>query len=163
MKNFDVVNLEQGTKEWLEFRKGLIMASEVAPIFGESPYQTALQLMEYKLFDKKEVITDSKDRIFKYGHSVEEASRNYFKETRGIEFIPIVARSTVYPWLGSSLDGYCEKNNIILEAKYVGADTQQKMRETKKPLTHRILCRYGRGKGYSFSDLSRQGYPRQDR
>ncbi len=44
-----IIDLEQGTPEWLEWRKNGIGSSDIATIMGANPYQTPYQLWEENL------------------------------------------------------------------------------------------------------------------
>lgn len=111
----------QNTKEWLELRKTKIGASDANIIMGVSKFCTAKELLSKKLGlveeekNKNTYITDK-------GHRLEEKMRAMIELETDLDFPDVVAVSKNFPWLMASLDGYNDKEKIVLECKYVGAD-----------------------------------------
>lgn len=112
--NYEIIDHKQGSSEWLSWRKTLIMASEIPILLGISPYMTPFQLFNEKM-GSSEAQKENKNMIF--GKEKEEFIRNESENEYGYHFSPIVAKSLKYPWLGCSLDGWDEEENMILEAK----------------------------------------------
>lgn len=110
-----VKNLEQGSIEWLNFRKSRIMATDIPIILGSNPWKSKIELWEEKLDIRPPVqLNDAMRR----GQELETTARKLASELIGIEFEPVVIESTKYPWLASSLDGIgIGKNQYILEVK----------------------------------------------
>lgn len=111
-------HLEQGTQEWLDWRRSKIGASDVPIIMGISPYKTPFQLWQSKL----NLVPDKPmGAHMRAGHDREEACRDWVKEQTGLLFIPeVIENGTSRPYLMASLDGLsfpCGK--VILEVKNV--------------------------------------------
>lgn len=97
--------------EWLENRKGRIGGSEAACIVGMNPYQTNVELWEYKT--GRRVAEDISDKPFvKYGTNAEEYLRELFK----LDYPQYNAHyvdnnmwlNDKYPFAHASLDGWLE-------------------------------------------------------
>ena len=121
--NGKVIDLEQGTNEWLEYRKKKITASEVAMAMNKSPYMTAYQLYNMKkgLYQPK-----ADDYIFQRGHEFEEIGRQVFKDLTGEEMIPFCVESVINPNFFASLDGFNSKFGLF-EHKLVGEEEIKKI------------------------------------
>lgn len=127
------IDLVQGTKAWLAWRKSGIGASDVAALFGKSPYKTERDLW----FEKAGLgEPDDEDRsyIFQKGHEIEAELRNMFADHCKIEIKPTCFENGIFL---CSLDGY-NKDLGILEAKYVGRDAMAKIVQGELPEHHRI-------------------------
>jgi putative phage-type endonuclease len=129
MKNYKVIDLAQGSKEWLELRYNYLTASQAAVLFDLSPYQTPLGLFEEKVLRQETQNTKGKEVLFARGHAAEAAGRIYLQEKKGLDLKPAVLVSTQHPSLMASLDGFCEKTNVIFESKLVGAEALKNARE----------------------------------
>lgn len=97
--------------EWLENRKGRIGGSEAACIVGMNPYQTNVELWEYKT--GRRVAEDISDKPFvKYGTNAEEYLRELFKldypqyNTHYVDNNMWLNKK--YPFAHASLDGWLE-------------------------------------------------------
>src|ERR1700722_13914293 len=109
-----IINLQQGSKEWLDYRKSKVMATDVPVILGSNPWKTTLELWEEKLdFRPPTQLNDAMRR----GQELEPEARKLACELIGIEFEPCVCESSEYPWLAESLDGLSKCGRYILEIK----------------------------------------------
>jgi putative phage-type endonuclease len=109
-----IINTEQGSKEWLEYRKSKIMATDVPVILGSNPWKTKFELWEEKLgFRPAPQLNDAMRR----GQLLEPEARKLACELIGIQFEPCVCESLEYPWLAVSLDGLSKCGKYILEIK----------------------------------------------
>lgn len=116
------VQITQGTSEWHEWRRKGIGASDVAALFGKSPYKTKRDLF----FEKAGLgEPDDEDRsyIFRKGHEAEAAIRKLFSKHTKIEISPACFEKEEK--FLCSLDGH-EKGLGILEAKLVGKEALSK-------------------------------------
>lgn len=115
-KCYRILDLKQGSPEWLLFRKGKMGASMAPAIMGISPYTTRLQLWEDIVFDKKR----SQSPAMARGSSLEEHVRKWVNEEFHTNFRPTVVQSIAHPDFIASFDGYYEDgqgNPHILEIK----------------------------------------------
>lgn len=118
---YEKLDLVQGTTEWKMERMKRVTASQVPVILKLSPYQKAIQLMEEKFTGIEAEVNEYKQILFQKGHEAEAAAREWIKANMGINMVPAVLVSTINPDLLASLDGFDEKENVIFEAKYMGA------------------------------------------
>ena len=112
-----VLNLIQGSQEWLDVRLTHFTASDASAMMGSSKYKTRTQLLKEKKGWKEEV-SASKQALFNKGHEAEEKARIILEETMLDPFNPIVG-SLNYQGvpLMASLDGLSECSQIIFEHK----------------------------------------------
>jgi len=122
--------LEQGSKEWLEWRKTRITASECPIIAGISKYDTPFKLWQYKLGLAEKKVT----KAMQDGSNKEAAARDAFNMEHGTNFVPIVAQSDEYEFLGASLDGWW--NGEVLEIKHNGEKNHALATQGKIPDDH---------------------------
>ena len=102
-----IIDLEQNTPEWLEWRRTRLMASDAGSA-AKQGYKTWEQLKAAQSGQEEEIPEDLQ-KIFDYGHEMEEKVRTIAPFDR---FKPVVIEDGVY---GASLDGMC--NDDVLEIK----------------------------------------------
>ena len=109
-----IINLEQGSSQWLEYRLSKIMATDISVINLSNPFNT-----EQDLWEQKQLIRPgpTMNAAMQRGHDLEPIARELACKEFGIIFEPVVYESDKYDWAAASLDGYCKDNNIILEIK----------------------------------------------
>lgn len=109
------INLTQGSPEWKEFRRNMVMASEAPIILGLSPWKTPLQLYSDKINGTESIQTEAMRR----GLSLESEARAAFEQLTGHFVYPAVLVHPDIPWMGASYDGINEEG-IVMEAKCPG-------------------------------------------
>jgi len=109
-----VIDLEQSTPEWLEYRSSRIGASSAPIIMGTSPYKTASVLMQEMLglIEKPDM-----NGAMAWGHSKEESIRSHLEEELGELFQPKVVVHPEHEWMMASLDGLNFSEDTICELK----------------------------------------------
>jgi len=122
---FAIVDLEQGTQAWLEWRKTGITASEIAAILGLSPYKTPWQLWAEKtsLIPPEDL---SNNPLVAAGVVQEDMARQAFEQVHDDLLLPVCVESTEYPFLKASLDGLSQ-DNIPVELKVPSESTWEKV------------------------------------
>lgn len=136
-----VIDLVQGTPEWLRWRFSGIGGSDAAAALDLSPYKTRRELALEKI-NKAENVDESKEFIFARGHKVEKVARRLFQELTGEEMNPVCLQHPKFPQLLGSLDGQNRKIGDF-EAKYVGAEVVKRAFETGEiPEHHRIQIQH---------------------
>lgn len=113
--------MEQGTREWLEWRRQGIGASESAALLGVCPYKTAFKLWQEKLGQGQKDEGEETSEVLAKGHSIEAQIRAAYEFEEGIDFPPALMEHGVYPFIRASLDGLNQKKPKGIEIKYVGA------------------------------------------
>jgi putative phage-type endonuclease len=109
--------LEQGTPEWLSWRRTVITASDCPVIMGSSPWVTPYQCWQRKLgLIEEQKSNDAMER----GKRLEPEARTQFIKRHGIDMVPAVVESSELEFLGASLDGMSQLGGSILEIKCGG-------------------------------------------
>lgn len=109
-----ILNHNQGSDEWLNWRKTLLTATDAAMLLGESPYVTPYQGWQRKLdLLPPQQITPPMMR----GHHDEPIARDIFIKEYKINMLPCCVESDLYNFIGASLDGISDCNTMILEIK----------------------------------------------
>src|ERR1700690_2844696 len=94
--------LVQGTKEWLDFRKDKVGASDAPVIMGVSPWSTPLKLWEEKMGLRQ---PRKPTKSMEEGINNEEKARQMFEKETGIYVLPNVFVHPSLGWLMASFDG----------------------------------------------------------
>ena len=105
--------LEQGTREWHEWRRSVIGASEAPTIMNASSLGMQ-RLLEEKL-GRRSGFTGNAATL--EGHLLEPRARQAASQKIGITFGPAIAQSASHLFLAASLDGIDAKSTQLLEIK----------------------------------------------
>ncbi|MCX7101405.1 MAG: YqaJ viral recombinase family protein [Methylobacter sp.] len=99
-----VVNLQQRTPEWHQWRNLGVSASEAIIVLGQCPLKTI-----YRLYNEKKGITlpDNLDNnpFVQRGIRLEATARRSFENRHNTIVLPLCAESEDYPFLRASFDG----------------------------------------------------------
>ena len=140
------VALEQGSQAWLEWRKGLLTATDAAMLMGISPYVTPYKGWQRKVGQAQEQAVNS---AMLRGQRDEPIARSMFIEQYGINMTPCCIESDTYNFLGASLDGISDCGEYLLEIKSQNMDS---IKENGVPghhmaqMQHQLLCTDGSAK-----------------
>ena len=102
MSFYLIDDLEQGSAEWLDWRRGVIGASDAATIMGENPWASATKLLEEKLGLHQSFGGNAATRE---GHRLEEFARESLEKKYRHKIMPTVVQDSKDPFLAASLDG----------------------------------------------------------
>jgi putative phage-type endonuclease len=119
-------DLEQGSTEWLDWRKGVIGASDAATIMGENPWASSRRLLEEKLGRHRAFSGNAATRE---GHRLEEFARDLLVKRYRHKIMPTVVQDSKDPFLAASLDGIDVSKTRIYEIK-CGLKSYEKTRDT---------------------------------
>jgi putative phage-type endonuclease len=119
-------DLQQGSQEWLEWRKTRITASDVPIIMGESPWASPFMLWEQKLGLRAPQETNSS---MQRGKDLEPIILAQCEELFNCKFKPTVMECTSYEWMGASLDGISDDESILLEIKAPNREDHESARK----------------------------------
>jgi len=115
----EILNLKQGTQEWLDFRKTKITATDASVIMRVNPWKTPLQLFkEKKGLSPSSFVNDAMKR----GIELEPVARELFMIETGFDVQPTVVCKD---WAMASLDGYDIDLQKIVEIKCPGKDVHE--------------------------------------
>jgi putative phage-type endonuclease len=134
--------LEQGTPEWLEWRKSGLGSSDIAAIMGKSPFSTAMKIYYEKSgFSEGAKTTHPMSR----GSLYEGEARRAFTKKMKREFVPICCCHSDADYFLASLDGYDEKENHIVEIKVPGRKTLDQAAAGELPEYYHIQMQWQMG------------------
>lgn len=129
--SFYIIDLHQGTTEWLEWRRSGIGASD-AHVAMSRGFRTRQNLIK----DKKGILTrDYQSKAMEEGHQLEPEARTLYIKTTGKKIRPACIQSSRYDWLIASLDGISDDHATAVEIK-CGATTYKTVEES------RVIPRY---------------------
>lgn len=140
MKNneiFKVIDLEQGTPEWLSFRRCHITATDISKIMGRSKWGTALDV--YK--DKMGAAQKPVNAAMQAGIDNEPIARLLLSEQDGRTYKPAVLESKIVPFIAASMDAVnFENGRHGGEIKCVGKKTFDRAWLGDIDESYRIQC-----------------------
>lgn len=121
--------VEQNTPQWHELRRTKIGASDAPIIMGVSPWKTAFQLWEEKVFGKEQETSPAMER----GIALEGSARERFQDKFGILMMPKVVIHPERLWQMASLDGISFEGTMILEIKHANREVFEMAIQGKLP------------------------------
>lgn len=117
-----LLNLVQGTDEWLQARANYFTASDAPAMMGDSKYKSRNQLLQEKKTGRRETVDAFKQNLFDKGHAAEAAARNIIEINMLETFAPVVGVIEVDGVsLLASLDGLSENGSTVFEHKLFNA------------------------------------------
>ncbi|EAH7933343.1 hypothetical protein GTJ10_04515 [Campylobacter coli] len=125
---YKIIDLEQGSVEWLNFRKGKIGASMVASCVGIKGAFNSKEEARDIILGLKEVY---QNEAMKKGNEYEALIRARVEFLHSVSITPIVLQSLENEMFIASLDGI-DENGIIYEFKY-SQDEYDFVKKNKKP------------------------------
>lgn len=111
-----IVNLDQRSDAWHEWRKGKIGSSDIATIAGHNPYKTALQLYQEKITGKEIKLNAHMRRGVEFENQALETFTYLFDANIG-DYIPTCFQYDQNESYIASIDGYNAKTNTLVEIK----------------------------------------------
>ncbi len=125
---YKIINLEQGSPEWCDFRKGKIGASMVASCVGIKGAFHSKEKARDIILGLKEVF---QNEAMKKGNDYEALIRARVEFLHSVSITPIVLQSLENEMFMASLDGL-DENGVIYEFKY-SQDEYDFVKKNKKP------------------------------
>lgn len=110
-----VLDLAQGSPEWLAHRQKGIGASELANVLEENPFKGGSAFDLWLL--KRGLRTVEDNDAMRHGRDNEAAARDAYCSKFNLDFPPVVFQHNDFPWLFASLDGWNEEERHIVEIK----------------------------------------------
>lgn len=110
---FDIVNVVQGTPEWLEWRRSMICASDMPVILGFTKFSNIRLLY----LDKKNKMRGMDSSAMRRGREREPDAREMFEAIVGAPCTSPVIASKQTPWGGASIDAINIELGIGAEIK----------------------------------------------
>lgn len=112
----NIISIKQRTKEWMDFRRRHICASDAPIIMQESPYKTVEKLLDEKLKCYEQPITHYMQR----GIDLEPIALEEFERETGLIMFPSTAEHEEINWMAASFDGVTICRRSIVEIKCPG-------------------------------------------
>lgn len=113
-----IMDLRQGSKDWLLWRSRGIGASDTPAIMKESPWTTYLQLwLEKTGMAHKPPANEYQIAAMRRGVELEPIARELVEQQLKISFPAAAAEHDLYPFIKASFDGYNEEHNLLIEIK----------------------------------------------
>lgn len=118
-----ILNLVQGTPEWIAARATYFTASEAPAMLGLSKYKSRDQLLREKATGTTEEVDSAKQRLFDAGHAAEDAARPIVEQMIGEDLFPATGSREVegLPLL-ASFDGINMAEDTCWENKLFRAE-----------------------------------------
>jgi putative phage-type endonuclease len=135
-----IIPFDQGSEDWLAYRRKRIMATDCGILLGLNPWSTPYDLWRQKLQMVPPI--ESNERM-RRGQLLEPIARDMFIKEKSINMTPMVVQSSEYFWMAASLDGISDDKTSILEIKCPGLDTH-------------LLATNGQVKDYYYSQMQHQ-------
>ncbi len=110
---YSLVNLQQGTSDWLNWRFEGIGASDAPAIMGENPWKSRSRLMKEKRERKKVKLNAAMIR----GTELEPEARQCYEKKFGIAVPPACLQSLAHTWMRASVDGMTPCGSKVIEIK----------------------------------------------
>ncbi len=156
-KIMKIINLEQRSPEWLEYRRAGIGASDASSIMGVG-FKSQYQLFHDKMSGRETVVNAAMQR----GIDMEEAARQEFIKMHGISVSPAVVENDLFSWQFASLDGMDVLQEFFVEIKCPGPKNHEValnglIPETYYPQLQHQFCVTGMKEGYYFSFDGNEG------
>ena len=108
---------QQGSDEWVNYRRSIITATDVASVIGVSPFQDYFDL----IFTKWNILQNTPNKRMEWGSLCESVARDYYKKLYNVNVYEAnLCTHGKYEWLGASPDGIIYNENALLEIKCPG-------------------------------------------
>ncbi len=111
---YPIVDLQQGTAEWLEWRSNGIGASDAPAIMGENPWKSSAHLLSEKLGIAEKF---SGNAAMARGTALEPEARKQYEAISSVCVAPACLQSNKHNWQRASVDGLAADGNIVVEIK----------------------------------------------
>ena len=111
---FTIIDHEQGTEAWHDWRRFGIGASDAPVIMGENRFKKLGQL----LLEKKGGVREFRQsQAMALGTQLEPVARQLYISQTQRNVLPACLQSTRYPWLRASVDGLDLDSSTVVEIK----------------------------------------------
>lgn len=158
-----IIDLPQGSPEWLAHRRTVRNASDAPAMMGASPYVSRAELIRQRASGIEREIDAATQRVFDKGHQVEPLLRTLAESIIEDDLYPVTAVSDS-GLLGASFDGVTMDELTIFEAKQSNAAKMECVERDKIPpadywqIVHQFaVCETARDCLYAVGDGSPEG------
>ena len=137
MKPSKFLYIPQEGDVWHSMRREKITASDIAVILGVSPWSNSSDLWRRKVGFLGGIQQNS---AMAYGTEMEPIIRDRVNKDRGTNYVPCIVLHGSEEWRMSSLDGYDEETNTLLEIKCANAVDHKKAKGGTIPAKYTPQC-----------------------
>lgn len=116
-----ILNIEQGSPEWLALRKNKIGASDAPVLMEVSPWRTPYQLWS----EKMGLSETEQNQSMRRGLELEPIARQKFVDEIGYGVSPVVALHDSISYMLASFDGLSDSGEIAVEIKCPGREDHE--------------------------------------
>lgn len=111
--HYSFVKHDQGSPEWLAWRRGGFGGSDISALMGENRFRSREDIIAEKRGALREEMTDAMAR----GVELEPEARYAYNQRTGRGVAPACIQHNVHGWARVSLDGISECGNHVVEIK----------------------------------------------
>lgn len=131
----EILNLQQGSAEWLAHRRTTKNASDAPAMLGESKYKTRSELIKERATGIAQEVDRNLQRRFDDGHKFEALARPLAEKIIGDDLYPVTGKNGEY---GASFDGLTMDERFAYEHKTLNNDIRACTCAADLPLMYRI-------------------------
>ena len=132
-KPYRIVDLEQGTEAWHEWRDNGLGASDAPALMGENPWKSRAKLLHEKRLRLRPPVNRSMAR----GTGLEPIARRSYERATGTTVYPVCLQSSTVEWLRASVDGLSADGGSVVEIK-CGESVYRKAASTRRVPTYYV-------------------------
>ena len=121
-----IVNFEQGSPEWHQYRASSFNASDAASAVYINKYKSRQELLHEMKTGEKKPVSDYTQMIFDEGHRVEALARTILEEEADVDLHCLVAYKLIDGMrISASFDGLCSE--FVFEHKTLNKDLKESL------------------------------------
>ena len=111
---YTIIEVEQGTSEWLRWRHEGIGASDAPTVMRENPWHGVDELLQ----EKRGIARGRRQNAaMARGARLEPEARKRYETAIGVSVRPVCLQSSQYDWLRASVDGLSADGRTVVEIK----------------------------------------------
>lgn len=115
--NFTIVDLQQGSDAWRDWRAGGIGASDAPAIMDENPWKSAQALLSERRNPQAAARSRRLTPAMLRGVELEPKARAAYQKITRADVQPLCLQSREHDWMRCSLDGICLETMQAVEIK----------------------------------------------
>ncbi|WP_019558519.1 lambda-exonuclease family protein [Thioalkalivibrio sp. ALE12] len=127
-----ILNIQQGSQEWLDARAKYRTASDAPAMMGVSSHTSRQELLRQKATGDTQEVSPQLQRVFDKGHEVEAKARPIIEGRIGETLFPVTVVDDD-GYLLASLDGLNMEGTTIWECKQMNAEKAEDVRNGRVP------------------------------
>lgn len=133
-----IIDLNQGTTEWLEWRSNGIGASDIAILMGENPHKTPMGLYNEKIGNTSSFTNDA----MKHGNEQEPLARKWLESEYDVSLNSLCAQHDTYSFMRCSFDGINMGKRFCVEIKSPYSKEKIEQMKNEIPKMYYLQCQW---------------------